>query len=392
MNRKQIAANKLGVLTGMHFTVDMLSGMVPGFLPVILEKYSLSVAAGSLLIAVLGFSCNGLQLMVGGLRSEQKKPLFIQMGLLLTGIICLIGFVPVSSGAIYWLLLLMMLTGFGVALVHPEGLRGVCAVDNSAIAPPVATSVFMLAGFLGCSCGPLVSSVLVELMGLKGLLLLLIIVLPLLYLFQQARVKLAMGQADKKPRKVQVAVPQSPLTFWEIFLLAVFINTGCMIVSGLLPTYLRLAQFSLLFSGLSAMLFGLGAGLSALYTSSVLIKRFPVVKLIKYQIMAGVPIMILYIVGAERSMWWLPLALISGVLVGAGFPQLVTLCRTAANGPALGTRMGLIVGGTWGVAGLLFLGVGAFADLFTLRYALLLSPLSFICAIILLIYYGRKTK
>ena len=46
------------------------------------------------------------------------------------------------------------------------------------------------------------------------------------------------------------------------------------------------------------------------------------------------------------------------MLVGAGFPQLVVLARTAQGSLALGARMGMIVGGSWGIAGIMLLLAG----------------------------------
>ena len=72
------------------------------------------------------------------------------------------------------------------------------------------------------------------------------------------------------------------------------------------------------------------------------------------------------------------LVFFAGALVGAGFPQLVVLARSAPNGPSLGARMGLIVGGTWGISGVILLGVGAMGDRFGLEPAMLTSPAFFL--------------
>ena len=55
MNRRTLAIWQLSMLTAIHFTVDMLSGMLPGFLPRLLEKYTLSI---------------GLQMFLTGTQNE----------------------------------------------------------------------------------------------------------------------------------------------------------------------------------------------------------------------------------------------------------------------------------------------------------------------------------
>ena len=47
MTRHSLAFRQLAVLTAVHFMVDMLSGTLPGFLPVLLEKYTLSIEEAS---------------------------------------------------------------------------------------------------------------------------------------------------------------------------------------------------------------------------------------------------------------------------------------------------------------------------------------------------------
>lgn len=390
MNRRSLALLQLSTLTAIHFIVDMLTGTLPGFLPVLMDRYSLTVGLGSLLITACAFSSNTAQIWAGTLRKKANRPRLIQVGMLLAATIVFTGVVPPGAAALWLLLLLALLVGVGVALVHPEGLRGICAIDATSIDPAVATSIFMLSGFLGYACGPLFGGILVGNFGFSGLFLLLIPVALLLWLFSKAHIRLAQDKPGKKTTGMREA--KFKPTFWEIFWLSTFINTGCVIVQGLLPTYLNKAGFSLTFGGLSAMLFGLGAGTGALFTSSVLLKHFPAVNCIRIQLIAGIPLMTCYLLAADRFAWAAPLILLAGMLVGAGFPQLVVLARTAPNGPSLGTRMGLIVGGTWGIAGALFLIVGILADRIGLHLALLASPLSYLVTVILFILLPRRSS
>ena len=387
MNRRTLAIWQLSMLTTIHFTVDMLSGMLPGFLPRLLEKYTLSIGTGTLLLTLCAFSSNGVQLWAGTLRKTATRPLLVQVGLVLGCAICLVGLVPAGPGAMWLLTLIVLVLGVGVALVHPEGLRGVCAIDPGTVTPAVATSIFMLSGFLGYATGPLLGGVLLECFGFHGLYLMLIPVALLLVGVSRARVRLAKDRPQAARGKA-AAIPHSTLTFWELFVVATLINTGCVIIQGLLPTYLNLFGFSLGFGGLSAMLFGAGAGLGALGTS-FLIKKFETIRCIQLEILAGVPLLILYLCAAPSG-WAAALIPLAGVLVGAGFPQLVVLARTAPGGPALGTRMGLVVGGTWGIAGLLLLLVGVAADRFGLRAAMFASPFSFLCVLLMTRFLQMK--
>ena len=73
MTRKLLAAWQLGALAALHFTVDMLSGTLPGFLPVLRDHYGLSLTVGSMLVSLCAFSSNTVQLLVGGLRINETQ-------------------------------------------------------------------------------------------------------------------------------------------------------------------------------------------------------------------------------------------------------------------------------------------------------------------------------
>ena len=83
MTRHSLAFRQLAVLTAVHFMVDMLSGTLPGFLPVLLEKYTLSIGMGTVLLTLCAFSSNTIQLWAGTLRKSATRPLLPQIGLLL---------------------------------------------------------------------------------------------------------------------------------------------------------------------------------------------------------------------------------------------------------------------------------------------------------------------
>lgn len=392
MTRHALALRQLSLLTAIHFTVDMLSGTLPGFLPELRKEYGLSLVAGTVLLTLCSFSSNGVQLWAGTLRKTAKRPKLVQLGLILSCAICFVWFTPHSRAAAF-LMALVLVLGVGVAFAHPEGLRGVCAIPESSVSPAVATSLFMLAGFTGYATGPLLGGLLVQHLGFPGLFLLLLPVGLLLWLFHRARIRLALDECDKPKRPARPSPPaparQTPsFTFRELFWLAVLINAGCGIMQGLLPSYLAELEFSLGFGGLSGTLFGLGAGLGA-FGTSFLIKRYSVTRCLTVELLFGIPVLALYLLlaGHRAAAVLVPFA---GMLVGAGFPQLVVLARTAPGRLALGARMGMIVGGSWGLAGIVLLLAGVVGKYFMLKSAMFLAPATFVGALCMLLVLGRR--
>ena len=129
MTRHTLALWRLSLLTAIHFTVDMLSGTLPGFLPALRQEYALSLVAGTVLLTLCSFSSNGIQLWAGTLRKAAKRPKLVQLGLLLSCAICFAGLAP-QTGAFAFLVVLVLVLGTGVAFAHPEGLRGICAIPE----------------------------------------------------------------------------------------------------------------------------------------------------------------------------------------------------------------------------------------------------------------------
>ena len=391
MTRHALAFRQLWLLTAIHFTVDMLSGTLPGFLPQLRKEYGLSLVTGTALLTLCSFSSNGIQVWAGTLRKSARRPMLVQLGLVLSCAICLVCLTPHTAPALF-LTLLVLVLGIGVAFTHPEGLRGICALPENSVTPAVATSLFMLAGFSGYATGPLLGGLLVQYLGFPGLLLLIVPVGLLLLLFHRARVRLALDEksagAECKTQFVHAGAVQPRITFCELFWLAVLINTGCCIIQGLLPSYLAELDFSLGFGGLSGTLFGLGAGLGA-FGTSFLIRRVPVIRCLTYEILLGIPVLVCYLLlaGNAAAAALVPFA---GVLVGAGFPQLVVLARTAPGKLALGARMGMIVGGSWGIAGIALLLAGVIGRYFMLRSAMFLAPAAFAGALCMLLILGRR--
>ncbi|MDD3885382.1 MAG: MFS transporter [Victivallaceae bacterium] len=386
-------AFQLGLLTAIHFMVDMLTGTLPGILPLLMTKYGFSIGEGAMLLTLMSLSSNAVQMWAGTLRKRSHRPLLIPLGLALTGLIGLIGLIPVGGGSVGLLVALVLAVGVGTALVHPEGLRAVCAVSPNEVEARTATPVFMTAGFFGFASGAFISGALAQMAGgLYAMLFLLAPVLLLLWLFMRSHVVIS-ADGEATGRKLAAAAgPQ--IGFWSVFWISVCINTGCSVMQGLLPTMLNDGGngHSLAFSGFSAMLFGAGAGVGALFTGSVLCRRFSISRILPVEMAVGLPLLCVYLAGCRGDgAWWLMLPLAGGLL-GSGFPQLVVMARTARTSRpmAIGVRMGIMVGGSWAAAGILLLAVGQIADLIKLERAIWLVVVCFAPVIPAMIMLNKK--
>ncbi len=379
---------QMTALASAHFMADMMGGLLPGFLPVALKYFHLDLGMGVFILTSMSIGCNMMQIPVALLDRNTRNPRLISIGLLMAGLILLLGALP-SSTPVPVLCLIMLTVGAGVAIVHPAGLRGIQNIGR--IAPTVSTPAFMTGGFLGSCIGPWLSATLVGGHGLKGLFWLIPFIAVLLIALRVSHVRLALDRPAGKDAKNAEDL-SAPWSFRSLLVIAFFLNTGTVTIQMLLPTLLNKLGFPLSFGGFSAMMFGIGSATGSI-AIGFLVKKYKPQWFIFGGLLFGVPAVAVYFSILQNSAACL-LVLFAGLLASSGYPLLVALSRNAPNGPGLSSRMALIVGGTWGFAGVFFLGIGQFGAHFGIERAMHASwifyLLALIAAVVTLRRKGRK--
>ncbi len=255
------------------------------------------------------------------------------------------------------MVLLAVVSGFGIAVVHPEGLRAVHRLKR--IPPTVSTAVFMAGGFLGYASGGGVSALLVSRYGFQGL-----YPLGILSVIGIAAVILLRIRLAVEPKAPNERAGQTPgasrLPFWFIFAMAMPAAVSTTILAVLLPTVLvDELGFDLTFGGFSTTMFGLGGAAGSFVWAYAARKKNELACAIVALFLA-LPFLLAYLVLVNnRPAIW--------ILFGAGFctisaySLMITLSRHA-TGPTLGRRMGVMVGGTWALAYVVFMALLSAAE------------------------------
>jgi len=207
---------QLLILAGAHFLADMFGSILPPILPVIRQRFALSLTMGAGIMFVFYFVHNGIQVIIGHTRADKDKPILLQTGLLLSALICSIALFQNLQFAYPLLLLLVFVSGCGVGMAHTEGLRGVHTLER--ITPSLSTSIFMTGGFLGAAIGQLAAALLVDSFGLKGLLYLIALPIVVVLLVFAARIRLAVDFESEKSISPQ---PKEQYKFWPIAVMAI---------------------------------------------------------------------------------------------------------------------------------------------------------------------------
>lgn len=364
----------MSALASAHFLIDLFASMLPAILPAIRAEFALSLSRAGLVLAAMYITCNAVQPLTGHWRAEKRQPLFLHIGLILGAGICLLGALPRGNGAFVLMMLLAVVSGVGIAILHPEGLRGVHRLRH--IPPAVSTAVFMAGGFLGYAAGGAVSAFLVARFGLQGLYPLAlcpVIGIGMVLLF---RVRLAVDQNIRNKNRTRTATKsENLLPFWLIMVMALPAAVSTTVLTSLLPTALNELGFALTFGGLSTMVFGLGGAVGS-FVWAHLAHRKGELRCSIAALFLVIPFMAAYLAFIDnRAAIW--------ILFGAGFCSvsayilMITLSRYA-TGLTLGQRMGLMVGGTWALAYLAFMALLPAAEYFGSDVVLKFSPLGYL--------------
>ncbi len=362
---------QLLVLAGVHFLIDTFASMLPAILPALRAEFALSLSLGGIVLGVLHMTSNGIQPLTGHMRANKRKPLFLHLGLILAASICLLGVLPRGGGAFGGMILLAVVSGCGIAIVHPEGLRAVHRLKR--IAPAVSTAVFMAGGFLGYASGGAVSAFLVSCFGLQGLYPLVLCPIIGIVMVMFLKVRLAVEAKAHNENKAQTE--EGRLPFWLIMAMAMPAAISTTVLTLLLPTVLNELGFTLTFGGLSTTTFGLGGAAGSFVWAYVAHKKGELRCSIAALFLV-IPFLVAYLalMNSRMAIW---------ILFGAGFCAIsayilmITLSRHA-TGPTLGQRMGLMVGGTWALANIVFMGLLPAAEHFGPDVILRFSPLGYL--------------
>ena len=366
---------QLIALTAVHMLVDMYAGMLPVILPAVRDRFEWGLTKGIDLIFILYITCNVMQVATGHLRDKKTLPFFMHIGLVLAAAMCLMALVPAGDNAMIWVTTLVIISGCGIAVSHPEGLRGIHNIKL--IQPAMTTAIFMAGGFVGFAGGGYFAAFLVERFGLEGLFWLSIFSAAGIISLIVLRVRLAVEtDSDKHLTSIdgKLRVP-----FWPLMLMAIPATSATTVFYTLIPTRLNQLDHALTYGGLSTLILGVGSAIGYILWAKVAHRKGALGASVILHLI-GVPLMYVYLWGI-RSPFAPAMLFFIGLTASAAYPLIVTIARHA-KGPGLGQRMALIVGGAWGLSAvpLKLLSPVAESPNYGVHFVLALSPIGYVLA------------
>ncbi len=132
-----------------HCMTDIYQSALPAALPFLKDKLDLSYTSVGFILIASNLSSSIIQPVFGLVSDKKERPLLLPVGCLLAGI----GFSLVTFFSQYAIiLLLVLLSGLGVAAFHPEGFKTASYFTGEKKA--TGMSIFAVGGNLGFALGP----------------------------------------------------------------------------------------------------------------------------------------------------------------------------------------------------------------------------------------------
>ena len=372
INRKAIFALFL-----VHFIGDFFQSFIRPLLPVMANKFELSLAQVGLITGIATFMAFLIQPLFGYLADRYATRLILLIGSF-AGAICIpmVGLAPY-----FWIVLLLIgLGSISSAVYHPTaaGMVSVYAGRRTGL----AMSLFGLGGILGFTLGPIVCSGYVTFMGLRRLPILtvfgLLVFMILFIMIPTADVDDHHHSDFFNTLKESLGEAWKPvLLVWSIAFSRAFVEQSFL---TFIPVLTAAEGYSLVSVGGIVSMFTVGGSISALICGH-LVDRIGFKPVYFFSFALSSPSLLLFINADGRQIY--PLAMLSGFfLLATLFPAVALAQKIAPRGRSLVSS--IIMGLGMGTAGLMMPLTGMIADAFGIRTVLTFVGLIPLAALLLI--------
>jgi len=152
------------ILSLGHLVVDIYQGALPAVLPFLKDKFGLTYAMTGLILMASNFTSSILQPLFGYVSDRKAMPFLLPAGLVAAGT----GFALLAYSPYFLLILvLVVISGLGVASYHPEGYKTAHFFTGERAA--TGMSFFSVGGNIGFSLGPITAMYIVNYYGFSAL-------------------------------------------------------------------------------------------------------------------------------------------------------------------------------------------------------------------------------
>lgn len=363
----------LVVLSFGHLATDLSQGAIPALLPVFKALFHLSYAGVGFIVLISNVSSSIIQPAFGALSDRLGIRWLMPLGSLLAGVGMTLA---VFSPHYAVMVLLVLVSGLGVAAFHPEGYRfaGLAAGKGRA----TGMSYFSVGGNIGYGLGPAAATLALSLAGVYGMAYLIAFSIPAAILLwrivdptQRARLEADWaGPAATATPGAASNPPSRTGSGWILFLLIVFVALRSWISTGtasFIPLYYTgIRHLDPWYGGTLVSLF-LGAGAVGTLFGGMAADRFGRRTLLIFSMMILPPL--LAMLTRTSGLVTLTAATIGGMASVSTFAVVMVMAQDLMP-ERIGMISGLIIGLAVGMGGIGVTLLGAIADRWGLQTAM----------------------
>jgi FSR family fosmidomycin resistance protein-like MFS transporter len=363
----------LAVLSFGHLATDLSQGAIPALLPLFKALFHLSYAGVGFIVLMSNVSSSIIQPAFGALSDRLGIRWLMPLGALLAGVgITLAVFSPHYAVMV----LLVLVSGLGVAAFHPEGYRIAGLVAGKGRA--TGMSYFSVGGNIGYGVGPAAATLALSLAGVYGMAYLIVISIVAAILLwrivdpkQRARLEAdwAAPAAPATPGTAS-APPAQNGSRWILFLLIVFVALRSWISTGtasFIPLYYTgIRHLEPWYGGALVSIF-LGAGAVGTLFGGMAADRFGRRNLLIFSMVILPPL--LAMLTRTTGLVTVTAACIGGMAAVSTFAVVMVIAQDLMP-ERIGMISGLIIGLAVGMGGIGVTVLGAIADRWGLQTAM----------------------
>ncbi|MBD3181280.1 MFS transporter [Candidatus Poribacteria bacterium] len=343
------------ILSLAHGVTDLYANFLPALLPVFENKFNLSKTLIGVLIFVVSTSGSLSQVVYGYLGDRWGKRLFLVPGTAVAAIF--MSFMPLSPN--FWILLvLLIIGGSGVSAFHPHAATS--AGDLAKSRRGLSLSIFMTGGTIGFAAGPLVAATLMSSFGHSWIPFFSIFGIVTSLLLYKYAVPEEKGNRKKMSIDVWAVIKPQFKALSILCLIVMFRATVGIVFTNFLSLLIEQRGLSIMIGGSVIFLFLLSIGFGTLlggYLSDIYSRK----RLLIISLLMSTPLLLLLIHSSGVIMAVLLVA--SGLALGLPNPVPLSMAQELIPEGA-STASSLMMGFSWGLAGILALLFGIIADAF----------------------------
>lgn len=356
----------VALLTFAHLANDAFGNILPVFLPTLQAQLGVGEAVLATFVAVIAITANVMQAVMGLFTDRWGRRRAAALGLLITSSV--LPFIPLANNATV-LLAILIVGGLGSAIFHPGA---VSLARDAGERKSLIVSIFSSGGSAGAAIMPVIALFVLRTFGASYVPLLgLVGVITAVILFLKAPPETPVHSAVK-PRifeKSLVFGPVGLLTVAGILRALAFVSF--LNAMPLFLVHVRGFSSAAPILGTTLLVYNLTAALGAMVMGA-LDGRFNRITLLVVSMVLAVPVLALTLILPPGGVLFYVAVGLGGALTNSSVPLLVVSAQDLAP-HHVGAASGMLMGFTWGTAGVIYIGFGALQQFVGLEPALMIA-------------------